>query len=156
MARGGARNRSGPQADEASGRSEARGYVLTALPSEGFDSDVPDLLRFLPAASDRHSDVWAELWTTPQACAWSLESWRWPVAADLVKWMVRSEDPDATASIATNIRQLRDDLGLSAAGLKQNGWKIAVDEVAAKAAELEDDVDDPRDRLTVVPDVGSA
>jgi hypothetical protein len=67
--RGGARNRSGPAADPTSGRSERRGYKLTALPSEGFDGDVPDFP--LPSASDRELEVWGILWTTPQACAWS-------------------------------------------------------------------------------------
>lgn len=35
MASGGERNRSGPQADPNSGRSERRGFRLDALPAEG-------------------------------------------------------------------------------------------------------------------------
>ena len=135
MGSGGSRNRSGPQADPSSGRSDRRGFKLTALPSEGFSGEAPALGDFLPAPSDRHEAVWAQLWTTPQACAWSMESWRWPVIADLVKWLVRSEPADAPASLGTVVRQLRDDCGLSKAGLTANGWAIAVDEVAAKAAE---------------------
>ena len=42
MARGGARNRSGPTADPNSGRSDRRGYSLTALPASGYDGPVPD------------------------------------------------------------------------------------------------------------------
>lgn len=135
MASGGARTRSGPPADPASGRSDRRGFKLTALPSEGFGGEVPELGDFLPSPSSRHEAVWAQLWSTPQACAWSMESWRWPIVADLVKYMVRSEPADAPASLGTVVRQLRDDVGLSKAGLVANGWAIATDELAAKAAE---------------------
>lgn len=154
VASGGARTRSGPPADPTSGRSDRRGFTLTALPSEGFSGDVPALSDFLPAPSDRHEAVWAQLWTTPQACAWSLEAWRWPVVADLVKWLVRSEPADAPASLGTVVRQLRDDVGLSKAGLVANGWAIAVDEVGAKAAAKDESKParrSSRDRMKVVP-----
>ena len=133
--RGGARNRSGPQPDPGSGRSERRGFKVTALPSEGYDGPVPDLSDFLVCVTGRHEAVWAALWSTPQACAWSQESWRWPVVADLVKYVVRSDPDDAPASLGTVVRQLRDDLGLSKAGLTANGWAITTDEVAAKRDE---------------------
>ncbi|MCW2757965.1 MAG: hypothetical protein JWO46_1711, partial [Nocardioidaceae bacterium] len=81
--------------------------------------------------------VWAELWSTPQACAWSLERWRWPVVADLCRRMVESEQPATPVAVATAIRQLRDDLGLSTAGLKQHGWAIAKDEIAARRQQQE-------------------
>lgn len=125
MTRGGARNRSGPQPVEGSRTSERKGLTLTALPPSGYEGAVPDLTQFLLLATDRHERVWAQLWTTPQACAWAEQPWRWPIVADLVKWMVRSDSDDASVSIATAIRQLRDDLGLSQAGLTANGWKIA-------------------------------
>lgn len=131
MTRGGARNRSGPAPDPHSDRSERRGFKLTALPSEGYDGEVPDFP--LPHPVPRELDVWASLWTTPQACAWSLESWRWMNIADLVRLQVRGEAHDAPVNIATVVRQLRADLGLTPAGLKENGWAIAVDEVAARA-----------------------
>lgn len=156
MASGGARNRSGPQLNPSSLRSASREIRLTALPSEGFDGEAPDLGSFLPAITPRHEAIWADLWTTPQACAWSLEPWRWPIAADLVEYRVRADDPDSPASLATSIRQLRDDLGLSAAGLKANGWAIAVDQlaqqVAKKAAEsgAQPKRKSARDRMTVV------
>jgi hypothetical protein len=80
----------------------------------------------------RHERIWSQLWVTPQACAWAMESWRWPVIADLVRCMVRSQEPEAPAAWTTSIRQLRDDVGLSKVGLTQNGWAIAVDETADK------------------------
>ena len=153
MARGGARNRSGPAPDPNSGRSERRGFKLTALPSEGFRGVVPDFP--LPDMTDRESDVWDALWSTPQACAWSMQSWRWLNVADLVRLQVRGEAHDAPVNIATVVRQLRADLGLTPAGLKENGWAIAVDEVAARADAKAADVaaaprKSSRDRLSVV------
>ena len=155
MARGGARNRSGPARDPNSGRSERRGFKLTALPSEGFRGDVPDFP--LPDVTDRELEVWESLWRTPQACAWSMQSWRWLNVADLVRLQVRGEAHDAPVNIATVVRQLRADLGLTPAGLKENGWAIAADEVAARAdAKAAEAAAAPRrssrDRLSVVKD----
>lgn len=133
MPKGGARNRSGPSADPLSGRSDRRGFSLTALPSEGYLEDAPGFP--LPGGTDRELTVWAELWTTPQACAWSMQSWRWLNVADLVRLQVRGEAHDAPVNIATVVRQLRADLGLTPAGLKENGWAIAADEVGARRDE---------------------
>jgi len=133
MGSGGARNRSGPQVDPSSGRSDRRGFKLDALPSEGYSGVVPDFP--LPDSTERELDIWAELWTTPQACAWSVQSWRWLNVADLVRLQVRGEAHDAPVNIATIVRQLRADLGLTPAGLKENGWAIAADELAAKRDE---------------------
>lgn len=152
MPRGGARNRSGPAADPNSGRSERRGFKLTALPSEGYQGEVPEFP--LPDVSERELTVWESLWRTPQACAWSMQSWRWLNVADLVRLQVRGEAHDAPVNIATVVRQLRADLGLTPAGLKENGWAIATDEVAAKrdahAETATPARKSSRDRLSVV------
>jgi hypothetical protein len=156
MARGGARNRSGPAADPASGRSDRRGFSLTALPSEGYRGEVPPIEDFMPAPTARHRAVWAQLWTTPQACAWSMSPWCWPVVADLVRYMVRNEASDAPVNMGTIVRQLRDDVGLSHAGLIAHRWAVAVDEVASKRAEPSETASRPssRDRLKAVGDGG--
>ena len=153
MAKGGARNRSGPPKDPNSLKSAALGFTLTALPNAGYDGDAPELVDYLPAATTRECDIWAKLWSTPQACAWSLESWRWPVVADLAKYLARADDPDAPIGIATAVRQLRDDLGLSAAGLIANGWAIAADETAPKRAakKAASKPTSARGRMKVVP-----
>jgi hypothetical protein len=130
MARGGARNRSGPSADPRSARSDRRGVSFSALPAEGYSGEVPDYP--VPGATGRELEVWAALWATPQAAAWSVQSWRWAHVADLVRMMVHSEDPKAQVGIWTHIRQARADLGLTPAGLKENGWAIAVDELSER------------------------
>lgn len=138
MPRGGARNRSGPPPDPASGRSERAGLRFTALPAEGYDGEPPDLKEFLPRATLREQAIWAQLWRTPQAAAWAREPWRWPVVADLVKYLRRADAAKSPVGLATAIRQLRDDLGLSTAGLKQQGWAIAADELEQRRDERQE------------------
>jgi hypothetical protein len=46
--------------------------------------------------------------------------------------MVLAEDESTPMAVWTNLRQARADLGLTPAGLIENGWKIAEDEVAAR------------------------
>lgn len=132
MPRGGARNRSGPAPDPSSGRSDQRGYKLTALPAEGYRGQVPEFP--LPQASGRELEVWAEAWRTPQACAWSVpsERWRIPTVAMWVRLKVRCEDPQAGAALYAQLHRFADQIGLTTAGLAEMGWRVAVDELAAK------------------------
>jgi hypothetical protein len=152
MARGGARNRSGPKADEKSGRSDARGYSLTALPAEGFTGTAPDFP--LPNPTARELEVWAQAWTTPQACAWSMpsEAWRTSTVAMWVRVKVRCEDADAGAALLGQLHRFADQIGMTTAGLAEMGWKVAVDAVTEKRNEPApaEDSDDPRDRLSMV------
>lgn len=123
MTRGGSRNRSGPQPDPTSGRSDRRGFSLTALSPEGYSGEVPNFP--LPLATDREVELWAWAWSTPQACAWSLEPWRWYTIAEWVRWSVKAEADDASAAVIAAKIRLADQIGMTPAGLKENGWKIA-------------------------------
>lgn len=155
MARGGARNRSGPAPDEGSARSDARGYSLTALPAEGFRGAVPvwplpprqvwisyrvdkDVVRERDrvaegAVAGRESELWEWAWRTPQACAWSLpsEAWRSQVVARWVRQAVLCESHEAKAADHAQLHRYADQVGLTTAGLREMGWKVAVDEVAS-------------------------
>lgn len=157
MAKGGARNRSGPSLNPTSLRSAERGVVLTALPSEGRRGNppsfpMPKVNRYTTVTEDgvrsrmvdvkastafrkRELEVWRESWRTPQACAWELEPWRWPTVAEFcrLKTVVEME-PDANAALVAQLHRFRDQIGLTPAGLKENGWAIAKNEVAEKAA----------------------
>jgi len=135
MARGGARNRSGPPASEKSERSDRRGFKLTALPAQGYDGPVPDFP--LPGATDREVEVWEQAWRTPQACAWSMpsEAWRSSTVALWVRTKVRCEAPDAGASLLGQLHRFADQIGMTTAGLAEMGWKVAVDEVADRREE---------------------
>ena len=119
---GGARNRSGRPADPNSGRSDRRGLSFDALPNEGFQGEIPDFPK--PVEHDRVLDLWNEAWRTPQAAAWKLESWRWPVVAEYcnIAFLV---EVDAFAALIAQLHRYRDQLGLTPAGMRDNGWAIA-------------------------------
>ncbi|MGH3502974.1 MAG: hypothetical protein ACRDQA_19085 [Nocardioidaceae bacterium] len=133
MAKGGARNRSGPQVDEGSFNSARKGVVLTALPADGYREGAP--MFPLPNPSRRELEVWGQAWRTPQAVAWSVQSWRHRTVALWVRWSVRMEDPEAGAALGNVVVRLADQIGMTPAGLKENGWKIAADEVEQKRTE---------------------
>lgn len=157
MAKGGSRNRSGPAADPNSGRSERRGFKLTALPNGGFDGEVPEfplsrrrVMRWeyeeksryqvldedaTESVAERESELWEWAWRTPQACAWSMESWRWQTVAMWVRTFVICEGDEATAADKSAIHRFADQIGLTPAGLRENGWAIATDEVSEKRSE---------------------
>jgi hypothetical protein len=140
MPSGGARNRSGPSMDPNSGRSDSRGIVLTALPAEGNKADAPPFPLGKSAADDltglRELQIWYDAWTTPQACAWVREQWRWQVIAEYCRLKALVElSPASTAALIAQLHRYRDQIGLTPAGLKENGWKIAADETAEKRAE---------------------
>ena len=171
--RGGARNRSGPQPDPSSGRSERRGYSLTALPAEGYSGDAPewplprrvvwvevDKVRerdeaATEAVAEREAALWAWAWTTPQACAWSMpsESWRLQTIAMWVRTFVVCESSEATAADKGSLHRFADQIGMTPAGLRENGWSIKADEVAEQAAKKDSAPARPassRDRMEVV------
>jgi hypothetical protein len=87
--------------------------------------------------NDRELEVWSAAWRTPQACAWSMpsEAWRARTVAMWVRLSVRCEDPEAGAALLGQLHRFADQIGMTTAGLAEMGWKVAVDEVAKKAAE---------------------
>jgi len=134
MTRGGARNRSGPAPDPNSGRSDRRGLSLSALPNEGYRGEAPEWPLSAMTAEDVDTsaelDIWRAAWTTPQAAAWAIESWRWPIVAEYcrLKAVVES-NPAASAALVAQLHRYRDQIGLTPAGLKENGWAIAQSEI---------------------------
>lgn len=172
MAQGGARNRSGPQRDPNSGRSERRGLKMTVLPSEGFTGDAPVFpLPRVPvydvyfedkkrvreldedateARRDRELALWAWAWSTPQACAWLREPWRWHAVAMWVRTSALCESSEATAADKNSLHRFADQIGLTPAGLKENGWSIAPDVVGEKREEHSEPAAAPKRRLRAV------
>lgn len=177
MSRGG-HARSGPAPDPRSERSERRGLRLDALPSEGHKGRAPkfplprvpvydiwfeDKVRHKELDEDateaRHArelELWRWAWRTPQAAAWAREPWRWHSVAMWVRTSVICESADATAADKNSLHRFADQVGLTPAGLRENGWAIAVDQVAQQRATAPDDTpedpDDVRGRLSVVRD----
>lgn len=179
MPRGGARNRSGPAADPNSARSDARGYSLTALPAEGYAGPIPTFplprrdvfavdamdgkafkvfdLDATQTVAAREAALWEWAWRTPQGCAWAMpsEAWRAYTVAMWVRTAVICESSDATAADKNSLHRFADQIGLTTAGLREMGWKVAVDQVAAKRAEpapAEPDMPKPARRLRAAGD----
>lgn len=171
--------RSGPASDPKSARSEQRGISFTALPAEGYDGEAPAFplpKRHLwnewvegsgrdrekhreldesatEATWERELELWAWVWTTPQACAWAQpsERWRLHTIAMYVRTFVICEGADATAADKGSLHRFADDIGMTPAGLRFNGWSVAKDELGAKRAtqateqyDAEGDDDSPR------------
>lgn len=155
LASGGARNRSGPQADPTSGRSDSRGLSFDQLPSEGrkgkppIDWPLADPKIYIEVIvngkpskelDDAESAVrkeaelalWNQVWTYPQAVAWEREPWRWNIIAMWVRTFLTASGPEAKAADKTALHRFGDQLGLTPAGLKENGWQIVRDEVTQK------------------------
>jgi hypothetical protein len=148
MTSGGSRNRSGPPIDPNSGRSEARGITLDTLPAAGYDGDAPDFP--LPDLSVRESEVWAEAWRSPQAAAWAREPWRHRTVALWVRWSVRMEAEDASAALGNVVVRFADQIGMTPAGLRENGWQIAAVDTDKAAAAPARRGSSSRTRLAVV------
>lgn len=149
--------RSGPQPDPNSLRSAQRGLTFIGLPAAGYEGEAPAFpLPAIPvydiwfedkkrvkeldedateARRDREEVLWAWAWTTPQAAAWAKEHWRWPIVAMWVRTMVLCESSDATAADKGSLHRFADQIGMTPAGLKENGWKVAADQLAEKRAE---------------------
>lgn len=160
MASGGARNRSGPKPDPNSKRSERRAKqgtgseITKILPREGFNGTAPKWP--MPKCLPRERALWKKLWTYPQAAAWIDEPWRWLTIAHYIHWLVKSEAPEAPASILTQVLRLADSIGLTPAGLKENGWVI--DSIETRGDEAKDAVapaEKPSRRLRVIDDAAS-
>jgi hypothetical protein len=122
MTSGGPRNRSGPQPDPGSLRSSKRGLAFRSLPIDGYGGGAPDWP--LPDQSDREAVVWERVWRSPQADAWADEPWRWHTVAMYVRWLVRMEDSEASAALGNVVVRFADQVGMTPAGLRENGWVI--------------------------------
>lgn len=123
MGRGGARNRGPAVRSPHSEASRQRRAGALILPCQGHDGDPPEFP--LPDLSDREAQVWQRLWRTPQASAWSVEEWRWQSIALFTRWSVRAEAENASAAVLAQVVRLADQVGLSPAGLVENGWRVA-------------------------------
>lgn len=150
MVNGGARNRSGPQPDPSSGRSDARGLKLRDLPAAGFQGPAPEWP--LEGQSAREVVVWERAWRSPQAAAWVEEPWRWLTVALWVRWVVRMEADDASAALGNVVVRFADQIGMTPAGLRENGWRVA--SVEGSKPRVVAPVSSIRDRFRANPDVG--
>jgi len=152
MPRGGARVVSGPPPDPNALRrnrpSDKAGGTL--LPAEGRQGDAPAFP--LQLMTPREDELWADLWSRPQAVAWEALNQEYEVAL-FVRTLALVEQPEAKTDLQRVVRGYLDSLGLSVQGMLRNRWKVAP---AVEEEEPEKPVEAPRrpsarDRLRVVP-----
>lgn len=148
MSRGGARNRSGPQPDPNSLKSDKIGRKFERLPIGGYSGEVPEFP--LPDPSQRELDLWGWAWRQPQAAAWVRESWRWDAVALWVRYRVRMEQDEASAALANVVVRYADQIGMTPAGLKENGWIIGAEDVDEERPKQASGSGQARARLKVV------
>ena len=68
-----------------------------------------------------------------------------------VRTFVVCEGPEATAADKSSLHRFADQIGMTPAGLKENGWAIAHDETTARReAKSETKKPSARDRMKVV------
>jgi hypothetical protein len=114
---------------------------MTQLPAEGRSGAAPEW-PLPPLAVDdeglsevlqeREAELWADLWSTPQAVAWERMRWTRTVAR-YVRFEVRAETGDLKAG--AEARLLEDRLGLSPQAMLRLRWEVAADEVAEQRQE---------------------
>lgn len=124
MPKGGARVVSGPPPDPNALRrnrpSDQAGW--TTLPAEGRQGGPP--VWPLVGLSDREDELWADLWSRPQAVAWEAMGQGYEVAL-FVRTLAQAEQPDAKVDLQRIVRAYLDSLGLSVQGMLRNRWKVA-------------------------------
>lgn len=93
----------------------------------------------LTESTKREDALWAAAWRKPQAVEWQRLQIVEEVAV-YVRAMARFEGRDAGPSAGTLVKQLQENLGLSAAGLSRRGWTIDSDPPTPKVTKADDPV----------------
>ena len=92
-----------------------------------------------PIGSRSQPDVWADLWSTPQAAAWEKLGWTRVVARYAVLLdAFESSEGVPPAALLGEVRQIEDRLGLNPKSMRSLLWEVS----------SEDAVSDKRDEKT--------
>lgn len=103
----------------------------TVLPATGRDGEPPEWP--FEEISPRQAELWAELWSRPQATAWEAMGADHEVAL-YVRALASLERPEPPRDAQRVVRQCADSLGLSVQGMMRNRWKIAAAEQSLELA----------------------
>lgn len=146
MVSGGARARSGPPADPNAlrrDRKDDKAWVdlplvpLSDIPSfplpkisvyDVYYVDKQRVREFDEASTEERweseCELWADLWSKPQAHMWAALGLKWQVAA-YVRAYLESVGADSNAGLKTAAIRMEAELGLSTVGMGQLRWSIA-------------------------------
>ncbi len=132
MAHGGARPRSGPPPDpNALRRDRSNDGEWITLPAVR-SGPVPDWPLTIPP-SEAETTHWDNLWRTPQATQWEVESAEVEVAL-YVRCLALAEIPGAPVGLIKEVRLMQENLGLSLGSMLRHRWKVADAAVPVPAA----------------------
>lgn len=92
-----------------------------ALPPEGWDGEPP-AWPFEPR-DQAELDMWARVWRKPQALMWDRLGLGDQVAL-YVRAYLEAAESEASATLRNTVLRMETELGLSVAGMRQNGWDI--------------------------------
>lgn len=125
----------GPAPKPASQRRRRNAAPSTVrLPAAGREGDPPEWP--IGKGTKTEHALWSQLWTTPQAVAWERLGWT-RVVARYCRLVIESEKRTAPVSLAGEVRQLEDRLGLTPMSMLRLRWEVV------------DDVDEARDSANV-------
>ena len=111
------------------------------LPAAGRPGEPPEFP--LGRCSKALAELWAELWSSPQAVAWEELGWT-RLVARYARLLLAAEKADATAALLGEVRQLEDRLGLSPMAMKRLQWEttdqvaVSQDDIGADVARMDD------------------
>lgn len=154
MPKGGHAN-SGPPPDPNALRRNRPGDAATwkTLPAEGRTGPAPEWP--LTCQDGREAELWADLWSRPQAVMWEQLSQTYEVAM-CVRMLARAEAPKSSVELQKVVRQYFDSLGLTTQGMLRNRWKIGPSDEPVPKASRPARRASARERFTVVRDVDGA
>lgn len=135
---GGARTRSGPQANPNALRRQRDGKEWTKLPAVGRLGLAPEWPDEVAEPNDEELLMWRRIWMLPQACVWEADH-----AEDMVAFYVRTYleamQPRAGAQARTFVGQMSEKLLLTPGSLSQQRYVIeGTDEARAIDAAVAD------------------
>lgn len=141
----------GPPPNKHARRRNARPDWVS-LPAEGHKGRIPawplpgmvaedGVPSSRPKATAAERALWRQLWRTPQAEQWSDLGWTRAIAR-YCRMVVLSEQPKASASLISEVRQMEDRLGLTPMSMKRLQWEVdsevAVDSGPDDVARMDD------------------
>lgn len=91
------------------------------LPAAGRDGNPPAFP--LPGRGKALLELWASLWSSPQAVAWEQLGWT-RIVARYAKLLLAAERKDAPIALLAEVRQLEDRLGLTPMSMRRLQWEI--------------------------------
>lgn len=132
----------------------ARGEWVT-LPVEPYSGDRPDLPRVKGGLLKATKETWDTWWRSPMAHMWTTSDW--PILTQLIvmtdritRALARGEFFQGYASMVTEARHLRDQLGITEKGRQDLRWELS----GHRSRDAEDETEG-KPHLAVVRDIGS-